>query len=448
MSTKKNITKRDVRKEVKKDLRILNKRDDVVATAKSRNFKTAARRQSKIDKEISRMCGNMSKNIKDHIKVENHCTPQACDLIKLMDDPFNARWEDAKIPWYPGGQPVTSTNIKVVGTIDVTVAANRARQVYFLPSPATRPTENEQLGVESVATFVDANNFSRGMFGCPVISTYQSFDGNGYGQVGCAGWVGQDISLDGSEYNWASTMPPDAVAGTHIATVMPWTTPPQLGNMVADARGKFAYRLVGASIRAVPTSPEVDLGGSVGTTRIAESNNQGYAGNNSAFGKPSAHYQRGAKTIQMNYMRSQTDDLWYHPSSGSTAQGELLTGSRNLMVLSNNTANAQGWKLFYIAIYECKGECAAEVGTVSYSQPVSAGKITTAIAVAQNNDLDAAPKEIEKSVEFVNAKESPVTSNVAKDAKDHKSLFENIEEFVGDVAPIAGKIATTVAALL
>lgn len=441
----KSKTKREIKQAVKADfnndrLGVLNgqRSKEVERAFKGRNL--PAGREKKLDTALRDVRKKMGSNLREHIKMENCLSPQACDVVKLMDDPFNKDWEHAKVPWYPGGQPLKSTVVRAMGVQNFEVAPtgqlNTGTQIYWSPNPAFASSAG--VGEISSAPIANGATLQKGTPGCPPFAVANATNA-ALGSLGPhAGYIRTNVAL-----NQLFVFTPTA---TDSDIYLPWNTPNELGNADIDAPGKFAYRLVAAGIRIVCTNKEVDLGGLISSCRISESVNTGLSGTSLMNVNSSAHYQRGGNTFEMKYIRSSDDDGWFYPTIVGSAASATMPGIRHFITLSPpDSTTTLTCTAIHIAFYEVKGVAAKEVGTPSFQQPEMAGKLTTAFShVAQRetgDDKGSSKNEIKDTVELVNAKESPAVGKLAKSAKDKKGFLDNVEDFVSDVLPVAKRVA-------
>lgn len=394
-----------------------------------------------VRRELDHCLKGLTANLKEHIKVQNCCSPQACKFIALMDDPFNAPWEDAKMPYYPGGQPLKTTVIRAFGTTGFTVNANTATQIYWAPNPGTNQSAGQEPQQQLI---VQGATLGKGIPGCPPFATANA-GGVGVSAGPHCGFIRENIAIATN-----NLFTPNAIDTDQY---IQWDTASQLGEDAPDKPGLFSYRLVAAAMRITPTAKELDLGGFVASSRIGESTNVGYAGTTIMMANSSVHYQRGSRTIELKYMRSSDDDQWNFPSVGPTAISANINGLRNFMTILNpDSLVSNDWLLTTVAFYEIKGVAAKTVGNPSYQQPQSAGKIASALGHITSEETGSekggSKKEINNAVELINAKESPVTGKLASGVKDHEGFFDKIEDFVGTVGPVAEKVIGTVLPLL
>ena len=401
-----------------------------------RNIPGEGRRERKIREETEKICRKLKGNLKESIRMENCLSKQCCALIRLMDDPFNAQWEDSKLPWYPNGQPIKSTMVRCFGTTQFTTVANLCTQIFWQPNPSLGDAADGGGSRQVVARSATLN---KGIPGCPPCSVANA-PGTAATTVGPhCGYVRSGIALANGETFSAIASDTDVC--------MPWQTENKLGDAAVDAPGSFAYRLVAAGLRIIPVSKEVDLGGWISSSRIPEPSNWGYDNTAKMFGNSTAHYQRGSRTAEITYMRSALDDTFAFPSAQvQPAPNSIQPGRRMQVVFSPPDATTtETFVLAYVAFYEVVGTAANQIGTESFQQPESAGKVTTAIALTTGQQSQVGSKEeIKDAVELINAKESPHLGKLAEGETEHKSFLSKIEDFVDDVAPVAAKVASVV----
>lgn len=448
MSTKRHI--KNEKREIKRVANDLNKnigRNDLIEKARSqRNVRDedVIKKQNRMYDDALKRARKMGYNLKQSIKIDNNCTPQACAWLRLMDNPFGAKWENVKVPFYPNGQPVRSSVIRSYGFFEFTTTPNLASVVYWQPNPWRQNYPQEGVGndvdivqsVDSYSSTVPAAA-AMGTPGCPL------FDEVAAGTQGNSGFVRHGVNL-GTQHDMASTV-------LSTDTIMAWNGVATFGGMDPGEEGGFRYRLVAAGLELIPTSPNRDLQGTVDSARIESSNVRGYFNNNTAFAGPTAHIGRADKKISINYLRSSADDHFVHPTGGNTINNQDVTGRRNMIVINPGTdaTYGTGWFCQYVAYYEVIGDCVMKKATKSFQQPESAAAVSTALGSAFADPRGATPKEMEKHVEVTTAEQHPQMSKVVgSDNEGHKGMIQKIEDFVGTVGPVAAKIAGTIAALL
>ncbi len=439
MSTTKQ-TKKQVARDVKRDLkREMPNRQGPLNASRSKemaafwNGKNTPSSNKKIEKSIDKACRNMQANLKAHIKIQNCCSPQACAFIKLMDDPFNAPWEDAKFPFYVGSQPVKSTVIRAYGVNEISTVANQTTQIYWQPNPWDSFNAGGDPMIQKV---VQGATLNRGVPGCPPFATANASD---------------DVAVPGNQSGphcgfYRSVAKSSATVFNNLATdtagILPWVTASMLGDDAPDLPGTFAYRLLAAGFRLFCENKEIDLGGSISSARIPESTNFGYHGTSKMFGNSTTHWMRGSNSLELKYMRSADDAEWNYPSATLAGVNTSIGGRRSQINFTPPDATTVYTLIVqYVAFYEVKGVAANQVGTMSFNQPKDAGKIATGIAVA-TSEQSGSPgrREIEKSVEYVNAKESPVTGPLAKNADSHSGFMDAVDDVIEFVKPLAKSV--------
>lgn len=386
-----------------------------------------------VRRETSKITSNMEKDVREHTKIENCQSPQACAVVKLMDDPFNAKWEDAKMPFYPGGQPLKTTVVRAYGAVEITSVANTATQIYWIPN-AWAPVAD---GNPSQQKIVQGATLSKGIPGCPPFAVANA-SGTGTTAGPHAGFIRTGVSFA----NQNIFLP--TVADTD--EVLAWSNASSLGSDTVDAPGLFAYRLIAAAMRIIPTGKNVDLGGWLETARIGESTNLGYSGTTTMSGNSSVHYERANNTYEVRYARSADDDGWSYPSAAGTAASTAVAGARNFAVINPPDASTTNtFMITHVAFYEVKGVAAKDVGTESFQQPESASRIQTAMAHISNqqtgHENGSQKNEFKDMVELVNAKSSPATGGLAQGVKTVAKYHSKLKDFVKSVAPVAEKIA-------
>lgn len=437
MSRNNRKLKKDVKRDVDNDMRKHGPnaaaRNMVSSGLKGRNMPSATTK--KLERSVSSVTKGWSANLRQNIKVQNCLTPQALAVLKLMDDPFNANWDLAKMPYYPGGQPLKSTVVRSYGITEFQMQAGLGTQIYWTPNPCFA-VNNGGLEPQPLSIASSASN-TKGILGCPPCAQANS-SGNGAGLGPAMGLIRTDVSTATLfDFN-----PVPQATDRYVAV----NTASDLGEDSLNTPGKFAYRVVAAGIRLIPLDKELNLGGLVSTSRIAESNNIGLSGTTIMNANSSAHYFRGDHIIEMKYARSSADDGWFYPSAAAVPASTTMDGCRHFItVAAPDDSSTPKWAVVAIAFYEVKGVAAKQVGTPSFQQPDQAGKIQTAMShVAQKetgSTEGSSKKEFTDAVELVNAKEHPQIGKIAADAKTHKSFLEKVEDFAGEVLPVAKRVA-------
>lgn len=433
------------RKNSKVNNRPLNKaaNKQVNASLRSKNAPINRKVDRIVEEELKRTLKHFEKNVRDHVKIDKCMSPQGSKFIKLMDDPFNAEWADAKYPYYPGGQPNKSIVVRAYGVTQFNVTTGTAAQIYFSPNPG-RWANSPNFAVSERIAYIPfaGGTTNKGIPGSPPFSAANA-TGTGAATGACAGYIRTGVTLaTASDFN-----PGVATGDQYLA----WDTASQVGSDNPDKPGDFSYRLIAAAIRLTPTTEEMDLGGITMSTRIAEASNIGLVGTSVITANSSAHWTRGSNTIEMKYLRSEDDDWWYYPSAGvGPVGGSDVSGCRHFIVYENGTAVTQSFMAQVIGFYEVKGVAANKLGTHSYMQPKTAGMVSTAMSIVGNQESDAGSekKEFEKATELVAAKESPATKDLSKDAEKHSDFVDSLKDFVQKVEPVASKVIKTVAPAL
>jgi len=392
--------------------------------------------------EMKKMLKGMDGNVRSHIKMQNCLSPQCCAVVKLMDDPFNAAWEDAKLPFYPGGQPLKTTVVRAYGSHSLQTIAGSASQIYWIPNP-WRPTDGAS-SEPALQPILQGATIPKGIAGCPPFSVANAI-GTSATAGPHSGFVRTYVNL-----GTAVVFNPTATDGD---SVMAWSSTSALGNDAPDLPGTFAYRIIAAAMKITPTSKEVDLGGWMASSRIGESTNLGYAGTSIMFGNSSVHFARSDNTYEIRYARSGDDDGWNYPATSNAPAGSNILGARNFITLHNADALvAPSFMITYVAYYEVKGVAAKKVGTESFQQPNDAAKVQTAMSHIANQQtghtLGSEKNEFQDMVELVNAKQSPAVGTLAKGTKTKKGFTDNLKDFVSNVAPVAEKLIEGVLPLL
>jgi hypothetical protein len=232
-----------------------------------------------------------------------------------------------------------------------------------------------------------------------------------------------------------------------------WNTANQMGNADVNSPSKFAYRLVAAGIRVINETKEMDMGGLISSACISRGSNFGLEGTTLMNQNSSAHYQRGSQALEMHYRRSADDDRWYYPQSVAAAPTTQLDGIRHFITVSPpDSTSTPTFTVMTVGFYEIKGVAADATGTPSFQQPQSAGKVASAMSqLAQmptGQTTKSYPREFRDTVELINAKEHPALGKMATDAQDKKGFLDKVEDFVGDVLPVAKRVAEVGLALL
>ncbi len=432
--------KDEIRKEIRREERsgrVLNREAhaDVQMAFRGRNVPVG--KLQKMEKSVKALTKNWTANVREHIKMQNCLTPQCCAFLDLLDDPFNARWEDAKYPFYPGGQPLKSTVVRAFGVTNFTLSAvsSTGTQIYWCPNPAYSYEDQ----YNPMPNYISRGaTLQKGVIGCPPFSVANA-SGTGASAGACAGLMQHGVAIS----NLYTFDPAPVDTDQYIA----WDTASSIGEDAPDQPGAFAYRLVAAGLRLICTSEEVGLGGLISSARISESANGGVFGTTIMNSNSSAHYERGGGTMEMKYARSQNDDRWYMPSATQAATpSAALNGCRHFITIipAKDTVPLE-YTLVTVAFYEVKGVAAKTVGTPSFQQPAMAGKVATAMShVAQEptgGEKGSSKREFRDAVELVNAKEHPALGKVAQDATDKKGFLEKIEDYAKDIIPVAKTIA-------
>ncbi len=444
--------RKEVRRDVKTDLRKgLNNRARVLNAEADRDIRRAFNARNlpqdaamkKFDKEVRKISKDFTGNVKEHIKMQNCLSPQCCDFLDLLDDPFNAKWQNAKYPFYPGGQPLKSTVIRAYGITEFTInPAGTGVQLYWCPNPGFAFDDNSSavpLEVAQGATRL------KGLPGCPPCAAANSWDATVNQSGPHSGYIRKAVALN-NIYQFNPT-PQDT------DEYITWNTVSQLGNDDLTQPGKFAFRVVAAGIRIINEDKEMDLGGLISSACVSRASNFGLEASTLMNQNSSAHYQRGSQALEMHYRRSSDDDRWYYPTSTAKAASTQCDAIRHFITIQPPDAVATPtFSVMTVAFYEIKGVAADAVGTPSFQQPQSAGKVASAMSqlaqLPSGENTKSYPREFRDTVELVNAKEHPALGKMAKDETSKKGFLDRVEDFVGDVIPVAKRVAEVGLALL
>jgi hypothetical protein len=253
----------------------------------------------------------------------------------------------------------------------------------------------------------------------------------------------------------------NTITAGRVFNILPWGSPPPLGEMVAGDSSQYKYRPVAGGMLATPDDTTFIVGGHYDAMVIPQGTNAPYvssppaapalgtaASSDAIFALPDHCIQRGDASISVNWLPGRMDYsfLQTQTQTEATVPGfinacRVAPNVRAWLCISPPGGAEHNFVLSYTGFYEVGGRTVQQVGSVPRPQPSLGAKVATSVQNNLNIELDDRSRQVTEGTTLEVMKDHPKIGPMVEDCKtmpEARSALDEIVDFGKELLPLVG----------